>query len=338
MLNHIVTLLYQKGYHPFDEREGGILVRETEQLIYIVILGTFRSLVKTADYEQLKRRVEFMAASRYQKPVQTLYLVAVQDGMFEDEVLKLVEQLVNVWLIAEDTGRIYIFENQPQQFDDLYNYLEQGISREKGNKRVKFPFALTPVNMTIVILNIIYFLVIILANGGYYAVYDSDIMLKMGALSYETFAAGAWYQIITSVFMHFGISHLFNNMLLLTYAGCELEKRIGSLPYFILYIGTGVCGNVLSLWYYNHIGERAVSAGASGAIFGVIGALFIVLVANRTKTEDLTPRRLLFMAVVTIYYGMTTMGVDNAAHIGGFISGIIGGFLLSKISQYVKLK
>lgn len=338
MLNHIVKLLYQKGYHPFDEKEGGILVRETEQIVYVVTLSTFRSSVKADNYEQVKRRIEFMAASRYQKTVQTLHLVAVRNGMFEDEMLQLAEQLANVWLIAEDTGRIYIFENQPEQFDNLYSYLEQGIPVGKKSRQSQLSFTLTPVNVTIVTLNIIYFLIIILANGSYYAVHDSDIMLKMGALSYDTFSAGAWYQIITSVFMHFGISHLFNNMLLLTYAGCELEKRIGSLAYFILYMMTGICGNILSLWYYNYIGETVVSAGASGAIFGVIGALFIVLVMNRTKTADLTPKRLLFMAVVTIYYGMTTMGVDNAAHIGGFISGIIGGFLLSKISQYVKLK
>ena len=127
-------------------------------------------------------------------------------------------------------------------------------------------------------------------------------------------------------------------MLLLVYAGCQLEKIIGKIPYFILYIASGICGNVVSLWYYHSIGEYAVSAGASGAIFGVIGALLVVLFINRTKTAETTPKRLLFLAFITIYYGMTTIGVDNAAHIGGFICGIIGGFLLSKVSQYGKLE
>ncbi|MGN0152992.1 MAG: rhomboid family intramembrane serine protease [Lachnospiraceae bacterium] len=338
MLNHIVKLLYQKGYRPFNENEGGILVRETEQIIYIVMLAMFQDTVRIEQYEQARRNAEFMAASRYRKKVETLYLIAAENGMFDEQILQLVGQLSGVWLVAADTGKIYVFENQPEQFDDLYDYLEKGLSETRQERKNALPFTLTPVNVGIVLLNIVYFFVVILVNGGFYAVYDTDIMLKMGALSYDTFMSGKWYQLVTSMFLHFGLSHLLNNMLLLTYAGCELEKRIGSISYLLLYLITGICGNLASLWYYNRIGELAVSAGASGAIFGVIGALFIVLVVNRSKTAELTPKRLLFMAIITIYYGMTTMGVDNAAHIGGFISGIIGGFLLSKISQYGKLE
>lgn len=70
----------------------------------------------------------------------------------------------------------------------------------------------------------------------------------------------------------------------------------------------------------------------------MIGALFVVLLKQGKNSQNLTPKRLLFLAGITIYYGMTTIGVDNAAHIGGFLGGIISGFLLSKISQYGKLK
>ena len=336
MLNHIVKLLYQKGYHPFRD-ENGILVRETDQLVYIVILSVFRNGVKKEDYENLGLRMEFMAASTYGKNVKILHLVVTENGMFSDDVLQMVESLSNIWLITADIGRIYIFENQPEQFDDLHNYLEQGLKDYVKNRKSDDSFTFKPVNMIIVALNILYFLFIIIYGGGYDVIYDTDTMLKMGALSYDTFVSGAWYEIITSVFIHFGFSHLLNNMVLLTYAGCELEKRIGSIPYLILYLAAGICGNVASLWYYHHIGEYAVSAGASGAIFGVIGALIVVLAVNHTETENLTSRRLVIMAAITIYYGMTTFGVDNAAHIGGLICGIIGGFLLSKISQYGKI-
>ncbi|MCI8508094.1 MAG: rhomboid family intramembrane serine protease [Lachnospiraceae bacterium] len=335
MLNHIVELLYQKGYRSVDEKRGMVLIREAEQMVYIVMLGRYQNLAQIDVYKQARRQIEFMTASRYRKPVRTLCLMLTKTGMFDEEILKLVEELSGVWLVAEDTGRVYVFENQSEEFDGLYGYLEQKIPENPG-KSILFTF--TPVNMAVVVLNIIYFLAVILLNKRYDAVYDSDIMLKMGALSYKTFVNGAWCQIVTSLFMHFGFSHLFNNMLLLVYAGCELEKRIGSFSYLILYLVSGILGNAASLWYYNHIGEAAVSAGASGAIFGVVGALIIVLIANRTQTDNLTPGRLLFLAAFTIYNGITTMGVDNAAHIGGFISGIIGGFLLSKILQYGKLK
>ena len=337
MLSHIINLLNQKGYHLFCN-ENGILFHETEKMVYIVTLSILQRGIKQENYDNLKMRMEFIAASKYKKAVKTLHLIVTENGMFDEEVMQIIEHLPNVWLIAADTGRIYIFENQSEQFDDLYQYLEQGLGKFLDKKRKEQSFTFTPVNMGIVASNVLYFLFVMISGGGYDAVYDTDTMLKMGALSYETFMAGAWYEIVISIFMHFGFSHLLNNMVLLTYVGCELEKRIGRFPYLLLYLITGVCGNIVSLWYYHHIGDNAVSVGASGAIFGVIGVLIVVLVVNHTETWNLTSRRLLIVAGITIYYGMTTMGVDNAAHIGGLISGIISGFLLSKILQYAKLK
>lgn len=335
MLERIVELLYQKGYRPLDSKDGGVLIRETDEIVYILALSTFRPELDAALYENAASRIIFNVATRYQKKVELLNLVATESGMFQENAMQFVEKLHNVWFIAKDTGRIYIFENQPSQFDDLYEYLDNGIRDWKPEKN---GFALTPVNMAIVALNVLCFILVIVLNGGYAATLDSDTMLRMGALSYDTFTSGKWYQIITSMFLHFGITHLFNNMILLIYAGCQLEQMVGKIRYLLLYMGSGIVGNAASLWYYHSIGEYAVSAGASGAIFGVIGALLVILAWNRTNNAETTPRRLFFLAFITIYYGMTTIGVDNAAHIGGLISGIFGGFLLSKVAQYGKLK
>ncbi len=335
MLERVVELLYRKGYRPLEPEDGGVLVRETDEVVYILALSTFRPELDTSLYEKAASRLIFNAATRYQKKVELLNLVATESGMFQEDAMQFVERLHNVWFIAKDTGRIYIFENQPSQFDGLYEYIDNGVRDWKSNKN---GFRLTPVNMIIVALNVLCFILVIVLNGGYAATLDSDTMLRMGALSYDTFISGKWYQIITSMFLHFGITHLFNNMILLIYAGCQLEQMVGKMRYLLLYVGSGIVGNAASLWYYHSIGEYAVSAGASGAIFGVIGALLVILARNRTNNAETTPRRLFFLAFITIYYGMTTIGVDNAAHIGGLISGIFGGFLLSKIAQYGKLK
>lgn len=339
MINHIITLLNEKGYVLFHEKERGILIHETEQMIYIVTLSAFHGRLNVKLYQNMKQQAEFLAVTEFRKPVKTLHLIFTENGIFDEDIIRFVENTEGVWLIAVDTGRIYLFENQSEDFDGLYSYLEQELKEaEKSRKKQKrFLFPLKPVNIMFVVLNILYFLSIV-ASRGLHAVNDTNIMLEMGALNYESFVGGRWYEIITSLFMHFGISHLLNNMVLLLYVGCELEDRIGSLRYFILYLLAGICGNFASLWYYHSIGEAVVSAGASGAIFGVIGALFVVLLKQGKNSQNLTPKRLLFLAGITIYYGMTTIGVDNAAHIGGFLGGIISGFLLSKISQYGKLK
>lgn len=335
MLKRIVELLHQKGYELLENQIKGVYVRETEEQVYVLLLYVYRDNVSLKQCEVLKSRVEFKAAMRFGKKIQTLVLFCTENGLFGESALNIANHLTGAWFLAMDTGRIYIFENQPAQFDDLQRYLENGLAKKR---KAGDSFRFTPANMLIVACNIIYFILIMVCNGGYGAFYDSDIMLAAGALSYDTFINGGWYRIVTSMFMHFGFSHLANNMILLTYVGCELERRVGVIPYVFIYFVSGVIGNFISLGYYNTVGDTAISAGASGAIFGVFGALALNLIRNHTETPNLTARRLLVLSGLTIYHGMSTIGVDNAAHIGGLIGGVIGEFLLSKISQYGKLE
>lgn len=339
MFRQLIALLCQYGYRLLDEEKNGVFIRETDRQIYIITISRAGAGMQADTYERIQKQVEFLAVTRYQKPVSTLHLLVTENGIFDDWVKNMVNALTNMWLVAGDTGRIYIFENQLQNFDGLYEYLSDGL-RDAKKAEKKVLFTITPVNMVIVGLNILVFLDIIIFNKGYFAVYDTDIMLQMGAMSYDTVMSGGWYRLITSLFLHFGLSHLVNNMVLLTYVGCELESRVGSVRYLIIYLLSGVAGNVVSLVFTYIFTENiyVVSAGASGAIFGVIGALFVVLLKNHTKTENLTPQRLVLLVIITIYCGLTSEGVDNAAHIGGLFGGIIGGFLLSKISQYGKLE
>lgn len=335
MIEHVVELLNQKGYRLFDKQTSGVYVREADDKVYAVMLSVYQSNISISQYEQLRSRTEFKVANLFGKKVQTLYIFFTKNGMFEQELLDLANGLSGAWFLAMDTRRIYIFENQPSQFDNLHDYLEKGLADKLSAESFQF----TPVNTVIVAANILYFVLIIVWYGGYGVIYDKDAMLLVGALSYNTFFQGAWYQIVTSLFLHFGIGHLFNNMVLLIYAGCELERRIGKLSFLFLYFVSGIGGNVLSLLYYHAMGEdMIISAGASGAIFGVLGALALYLIQSKTETTNLTARRLVILAGLTIYSGITSTGVDNAAHIGGLICGLTGEFLLSKILQYGKLE
>ncbi|MBR1599601.1 MAG: rhomboid family intramembrane serine protease [Lachnospiraceae bacterium] len=343
MLNQIASLLQQKGYSPYDiNGRTGSFVKEAESEVFLVILNAYQKESRLNDYERLVQGISFNVVNRYKKKVRTLLIIVNRDGIFDEVLTNIAAGLSGVWLLAADTGKIYIYENQPAQFDSgLAEYLENNLFRLHNSSEAGLPFKLTPANISIVVLNIIIYIVVIGINGSIFASYDTSVMLKMGALSYETFIDGGWYELVASLFLHFGISHLFNNMVLLTYVGCELEKRIGSIRYLLIYLLSGIAGNAASLWYYARIGETEIaSAGASGAIFGVIGCLIVYLLAGPSGTSDnrnLTARRLMVMALLTIYYGLTTVGIDNAAHIGGFCFGLFGGFLLSKIFSYDKI-
>lgn len=338
MRNQLMEILTQCGYRPLESVHSGIMVREDKDVVYAVTIILFHAGVQVQNYHNLQNRINFTLANKYRRPVEILHILIAADGIFGDEVMSLVEQFPNLWLLAADTGRIYVYENQLTDFDGLYASLSD-LKPVKQKWWERLPFAVTPVNVALVVINILFFVIAtvlehiyILRNG------DVDIMLKLGAMSAATVVNGAWYQLLTSMFLHFGMDHLFSNMVLLAYAGGELEKRIGKILYFVLYMLSGIIGNVVSLLYYLRVDAQIVSAGASGAIFGVVGALCVVLIVNHEQEEYLTPGRLLFFIIVMIYSGLTSAGIDNAAHIGGLFAGIIGGFLLSKISYYGKLE
>ena len=138
---------------------------------------------------------------------------------------------------------------------------------------------------------------------------------------------GEYYRLLTAVFMHFGISHLVNNMVILFVLGDNLERALGKVKYLVFYLICGVGANVFSMVVSIREYELAVSAGASGAIFGVIGGLLYVVIRNRGRLEDLSTRQLALFVVCSLYFGFTSTGIDNAAHVGGLVL----GFLLAAI-------
>ena len=136
---------------------------------------------------------------------------------------------------------------------------------------------------------------------------------------------GEYYRLFTSMFLHFDFSHLMNNMIMLGALGTAVEPELGSIKTLILYLLSGLGGNLLSLGADWTSGALVVSAGASGAIFGLMGALVWLVIRNRGGYGRIYGRRVYLMVGLSLYYGFTSTGVDNYAHVGG----LIGGFLLA---------
>lgn len=179
-----------------------------------------------------------------------------------------------------------------------------------------------PVNLLIVAANILVFVVLSIIGDTQ----DAWFMATHGAC-YAPFVLeyGEYYRLFTCMFLHFGIEHLFYNMLLLIFIGDTLEKVAGKVRYLLIYILGGLAGNVVSVWAGMKGTEYAVSAGASGAIFAVIGALIWIVLRNKGRLEGYSGQRLLLMAGLSVVNGLTETGIDNWAHIGG----LAGGFLLA---------
>lgn len=178
-------------------------------------------------------------------------------------------------------------------------------------------------NLTLVVLNILVFIVLeILGNTE-----SAQFMVGCGAAYTPYILDGQFWRLFTSMFLHFGFEHLAYNMLSLLFLGDILEQATGWVRYLFVYLAGGLCGNLLSLYVSVRTGRYTVSAGASGAIFAVIGAIFYIALRNRRNFGRENMRRLVLMIVLMIMQGVVDKGVDNYAHLGG----LAGGFLLAAV-------
>ena len=185
---------------------------------------------------------------------------------------------------------------------------------ESGGRKKAF------VNGTLIALNIIYFFYLEIAGSSE----DTAFMMRHGAMYAPlVLEHGEYYRLLTSIFMHFGIRHLVNNMLVLFVVGDNLERALGRVKYLILYLFCGIGANVVSMFVGMKDYGRVVGAGASGAIFGVVGGLLVAVLKNQGRLEDFQSRQLVMMIVFSLYIGFTGSGVDNVAHVAGLVLGML---------------
>lgn len=180
----------------------------------------------------------------------------------------------------------------------------------------------------LVILNCILFIITEFYGGS------GDIfnLIKMGAKVGALIWDGEYFRLVASLFLHMGIAHLLFNMFFLILFGPFIEKGWGSSKLLFIYISSGLIGNLLSLKY-----SHSISTGSSGAVLGVIGALLVFLIINKKSIEKnfflLTMSFLFIFVIFTAYSTFFLKGIDNMAHIGGFLWGILTGIYFS-VSQF----
>jgi rhomboid protease GluP len=162
-----------------------------------------------------------------------------------------------------------------------------------------------------------------IATGVDFMSPTGEQLVTWGANFRPSTLAGEWWRLLTCCFIHIGVLHLLMNMYALLYIGLLLEPRLGSIRFLTAYLVTGIAASTASLWWH----PLTVSAGASGAIFGMYGVFLAMLTTN--LIEKSTRKALLSSIAIfvgyNLLYGMKG-GIDNAAHIGGLVSGLLAGY------------
>jgi rhomboid protease GluP len=172
-------------------------------------------------------------------------------------------------------------------------------------------------------INVLVFIVMLI-SGVHFMSPESEDLLAWGANFRPLTLSGEYWRLLTCCFLHIGVLHLLMNMFALFGIGILLEEYIGRARFLVAYLLTGIIASVTSIWWHNF----TVSAGASGAIFGMYG-LFIALLTTKliedSKRKPLLNNMLIFIGL-NVVMGLSGP-IDNAAHIGGLVSGIVIGYV-----------
>jgi len=164
---------------------------------------------------------------------------------------------------------------------------------------------------------------------------DMEVLVNMGALFGPiTVLGGEWWRLFTAMFLHGGMTHLLMNMFSLYLIGRGVEEYFNTTSYLSIYLFSGLLGGLASLYMH----PASVGVGASGAIFGIFGAMAGFFIAHRDRIESHTKSFMKEFAIIigiNLVIGFSIPSVDVSAHVGGLVIGFIGGYIVSKNSKWV---
>ncbi len=236
------------------------------------------------------------------------------------------------WYIDTVEERLVIDEGKCEDFYGMKGVLEKAIAepeepveestetdpeitREQPKQRY-----VCYVNYGLLIANLLLFFLCIFNGEFFYGKGAFDLVAVMNE--------NQWYRFITCMFLHGDVYHLSGNMIYLYTLGDMVEKELGHVKYFLLYMLSGLVGSAMSMAFSILTKDFTPSFGASGAIFGITGALLWITIRNKGGDKSLTALKIIFLIVYSLYNGFISTNVDNAAHLGGLIGGFVLAILL----------
>ncbi|UOQ47450.1 rhomboid family intramembrane serine protease [Gracilibacillus caseinilyticus] len=249
---------------------------------------------------------------------------------------------VYIWTPDQDEQFARFFNNAgieqplsfsiPEQLMELEqhtNYLKQKIDQidYQAKKEVADVFnkAKPILSYVLIAINIAVFVLVELMGGST----DPETLIKFGAKYNPAMMDGEWWRILSSMFLHIGVLHIGLNMMALYFVGTLVERIFGNYRFLIIYFLAGISGGIASFAF-----NANVAAGASGALFGLFGALLLFGLKNPKIFFKTIGMNVIFLVILNIIFGLSIQQVDNGAHLGG----LIGGFLAAGVVQLPSMK
>lgn len=327
----IIKLLVERNYQPLKTEISNmdIFYRADSIGTYIVlILRAAKGNEITA--EEYRLVISKVMKIFYQRGFPDIHLLGLILTFNPERANRFCLDEEDHYIVDLSNRRLIMYENQSPYFSDIIPIVEDIIhddsysselSTRENSKNTQW---ITPVNTVLVAANVIIHIIVHTGILG-----DTDNILSKGALSwYDIKERGEYYRIFTSMFLHSDFEHLMNNMLVLLFAGSNLEKAAGKVKYLVIYFISGIIAAISSISYNMLKREMVVSIGASGAIFGIVGAMGYILLINKGRLKDINGRQIILLIIFSLYGGIANAHIDNIAHIRGLVAGILLALLI----------
>ena len=330
MIQHMRDFLTSQGYHflPANKPEIMVYYRNDQAEIEVIHMIDSEQKMKLSPImlQSMKEKITLLFREKGYRNIEILTVIISNET---DEMKELTKSDTACWIVDEKNGKLMIFENQKNGFLHIKEYIEKVLEKEDGTseesfnqkysseniRNILFKKKETPVTYIITMINVIVFIACLLTGTLFY---------EYGAINaVRFFYFHEYYRLLSSLFLHGDIQHLVGNMLFFFFLGEIVERELGSRKYLLLYFLSGICGSILSMAYSSYLKTFTDSIGASGAIFGVVGGLLWIVLRNKGKVESISLGKILFLVIFSLYSGLISTNVDNAAHFGGFIAGLL---------------
>lgn len=288
------------------KKEQWIAILENESMLYSIIIAENSYNVSLYDetYKYLK--------SLYNKNIVINEIVTIEGSYdyYEHD---------NMLIYSLRDKKVVYSSNSCKLLIPIIN--EMDITKKRNNKRDKY-MMLTNI---LIAVNLLVFLISAWISKN---IFDIDIytLIIMGAKVNSLIDKGQVWRLITCAFLHGGLIHIFFNMYALKILGPEIEYVYGKVKYLVIYLLSAIAASIFSYIF----GPQSVSVGASGAIFGLFGAMLIFGIKHRKQMGKAYMMNILQVIFVNVIIGISSSNIDNAAHFGGLIVGALIALLLGE--------
>ena len=300
---------YIKDYYSETLKENKwISIMENEDFIYATVV------CKNNESDFVYYEAMNFLGKLYSKKI-SLNIVICTPGNYES----LIHQPYNKLIYSEREKQVVYSDNSCKPLVSILNY---SIEKEKLNKpKVKYKESL--VTYILICINILIFILTSFLSKNIYNI-DSYTLIALGAKVNVLINNGQPWRLITCAFLHGGLAHIAFNMYALKIIGSEVEYVYGKVKYISIYLISALGGSVFS-YLFN---ADSISVGASGAIFGLLGAMIIFGIRHKNKIGKAYIMNLFKVLLINIFIGVTLSNIDNGAHIGGLVFGCISALVM----------